>query len=93
MRPDKPILLYRGTCAKCRLISRLVVGLSLGLVRRVPVLSPEARDLYDAYFIKSGKLALVGKGRMFTDARAVLEIVPMVLLAIRSKLASRASNR
>lgn len=52
-------LLYRSRCAKCRLLSALVVFASFGLVRRIPLESAEARRLAAQWGIERGKLALL----------------------------------
>jgi hypothetical protein len=42
----RPKLLYAGSCAKCRFLSRLVVILSLGTIERVPLERPEWQKFY-----------------------------------------------
>jgi hypothetical protein len=54
----RPILLYRATCAKCRVLSLAIVCLSLGWVRRVPLASPEAGRICEARGLRPRKLAL-----------------------------------
>lgn len=73
-----PVLLYRATCPRCRFLSRLLVGLSLGTLRRIPVDSDEARELYDLHGQERGKLAVLHRGRFTTGGR----IVPALGIAI-----------
>ncbi len=80
------ILLYRSTCAKCRVISLAVVCLSVGLVRRVPLSSPEAGRLYEEHGVRPGKLALVGGERMFTGWYALPGVLALLVLAALSAL-------
>jgi hypothetical protein len=61
---DRPILLYRDTCAKCRLSSRAVMLLAGGRLRRVPVDSAEALSLYARFGVPPGRLAVVYRGRL-----------------------------
>ena len=86
MKTPGVILLYRATCTKCRALSLVVVSLSLGSVRRVPLSSPEASTLYEAHSMRPGKFALVGHRRMFTGWRAFPGLVALAVLAIRSRL-------
>jgi hypothetical protein len=65
------LLLYRGTCAKCRRISLAIVWLSLGYVRRIPLSSPEASQLCARHGLLPGKLVLVGQQRVFAGWRAL----------------------
>ncbi len=55
----RPALLYRATCPKCRLLSAMIVSLSCGWVRRVPVDSPEAVRLYARFGQPPDRLALL----------------------------------
>jgi hypothetical protein len=82
MNQARAILLYRATCAKCRGISQVIVWLSLGWVRRIPLSSPEAVSLYGKYGVRPGKLALAGCERMFSGWRTVpaLLVIPFLLI-------------
>lgn len=79
-------LLYRSTCAKCRVMSLAVVCLSGGLVRRVPLSSPEASRLYEEHGVRPGKLVSVGGGRMFTGWYALPGVLALLVLAALSAL-------
>lgn len=57
---SRPKLLYRGRCRKCRMLSRLAVVLSLGLIVRVPLESPEAEALLRSCGLPRNKLLLIG---------------------------------
>lgn len=52
-------LLYRHSCRKCRVLSAAAVLLSLGTIRRIPLDSSGAEDLYRRFPQTRGKLALV----------------------------------
>lgn len=60
---DRPILLYRDTCTRCRLSSLAVLLLACGRLRRVPVDSPEALGLYARFDEPAGRLAVIYRGR------------------------------
>ncbi len=59
MALDRPVLLYRQTCWKCRLLSRVALGLSLGGVKLIPLESKLADDLYDRVPESRGKAVLI----------------------------------
>jgi hypothetical protein len=58
----QPALLYRATCPKCCWLSFMVVSLSCGWVRRIPVDSPEALQLYTRFGQPHDRLALLYHG-------------------------------
>jgi hypothetical protein len=78
----RPTLLYRATCGKCRVLSAAAVALTLGLVRRVPLASPEALGLYERHRVRPGKLALVTGRGMRTGWRVVYGIALLPLLLV-----------
>jgi hypothetical protein len=43
---DRPVVVYAGSCPKCRVLSRLVVLASFGAVVRMPLEAPEWQKLY-----------------------------------------------
>ena len=78
---DRPLLFYAGACPLCRFLSRGVVLLSLGAIRRVP-LGPAAAE---AFFLRDhpearGKPVLVHGGRVAAGA-AVLAAIPRAVAA------------
>lgn len=75
MNGSRPLLLYRGTCGKCRLISRLLVALSLATIRRAPIRSEEAERVLRAHPERKGKLALIRGAEIVTG----WPVVPAVL--------------
>jgi hypothetical protein len=79
MNQPLAILLYRATCAKCRVISLAIVWLSLGTVRRVPVASAAARQLREERGIPEGKLALITPRRVFAGRSAVSALLTLPL--------------
>lgn len=66
---ERPVLLYRGTCPRCRVLSRAVVVASGLAVRRIANDTPEAAAVYARHGVTAGKLALVHRGRMCVDRR------------------------
>ena len=72
------LLLYRHTCRKCRVLSRLLVGLSLATIERAPISSAQADAVVRAYPHSKGKLALVKADRIVTG----LPVVPAALACL-----------
>jgi hypothetical protein len=58
-RMDRPTVLYRNSCRKCRLLTSLIVVLSIGIVRRTPNDHPAAVRLMADYGLQPTKLLLV----------------------------------
>lgn len=75
LAPGRSLLLYRATCPKCRLLSRIVVVLSCASVARAPISSPEAELVTQMYPHSKGKLALLDRDRIVTG----WGVVPAVL--------------
>ncbi|RKH56652.1 hypothetical protein [Corallococcus llansteffanensis] len=73
---DRPVLLYRGSCPKCRLLSRLAVLAALGSLRRIPIGSDEADLLYRRHPGTEGQLALFHGDRLATGPG----VIPRALL-------------
>jgi len=76
---DRPLLFYAGACPLCRLLSRGVVLLSLGAIRRIPLDRAEA----EAFFLRDhpesrGKPVLVHGGRIAAGAA----VLPAILRAV-----------
>ena len=77
---DQAILLYAGACPKCRFLSRLIVILALGSVRRVPLDRAEAENFYRVEHRDArGKPALV-EGEKMTFGWRVVVALPRVLV-------------
>ena len=68
-RAWQPVLLYRGTCPRCRLLSRAVVAASGLGIRRIANDAPEAAEVYARHGVAAGKLALVHRGRIRVGRR------------------------
>ena len=85
----RPRLLYRDTCPPCRALSWLALGLSLGTVRRVPLRSDEAAELYRRFPERRGQLVLAYGDRVAFGRWAVLGAPAMVLRAWWAALAPR----
>jgi hypothetical protein len=60
-------------------MSRLVVWFSLGTIRRVPLTSNEARELYRRFPEQEGQLVLI-QGDRVTFGRMVFAAVPRTVL-------------
>jgi hypothetical protein len=78
----RPILLYRATCAKCALISKALVVLSGGLIRRVPRDSPTARALHERFGEPTARIALFHRGA-FRTGWAIPAAMAAALLPFR----------
>lgn len=75
MTTSLPALLYRATCPRCRVLSLLAVGATLGSIRRVPIGSAEANGLYALQPAASGRLALATGQAIATGRRLALRLV------------------
>lgn len=60
------LLLYRHTCWKCRVLSRMIVAMSLAAIDRAPITSAQADVVLRAHPDSKGKLALVRGSRIVT---------------------------
>lgn len=69
------ILLYRDTCARCRLLSRLAITASLGALVRVPLSSPLGTRVLQDVPAARGNLVLLRDRRMVVGWR----VIPVVL--------------
>jgi len=76
---DRAILLYAGACPKCQFLSSVIVKLSLGAIRRVPMEREEADRFYVEHREARGYPALV-EGERFTYGLGVLRSVPRLIL-------------
>jgi hypothetical protein len=89
MNTPGAILLYRATCAKCRILSLVVVWLSLKWVERVPISSPRANALYEAHDLQPGKLALIGYQRIFLGWHVFPGLAALTMFAIRYRISKK----
>lgn len=87
--PARPRLFFKRTCPPCTWMSRLVVVFSLGLVRRTPIDSDEAAELYRKHPGHEGQLVLL-VGRRVTFGRRVFLSVPRIVLTAPIVLTWRA---
>jgi len=87
------VLLYRGSCARCRVLSRLAVLLTLGTLRRVPLDSDEADRLRQLYPVTRGKLALIDGRRVVHGARVVVEAPRWMLRGVARRVLSLGAAR
>jgi predicted DCC family thiol-disulfide oxidoreductase YuxK len=91
------ILLYRASCLRCRWLARLATTVAFGAMRRVPLDSGAARQLYERLPQTRGKLALIEADRVWIG----VEVVPAglgvaargLIRAFRSCLAALATRR
>ena len=77
------VLLYRGGCAKCRALSKLVAWLSRDRLERIPFDSARAEPYLRRHPEARGKLALVSAGRLATGRLALVQAARHVALAWR----------
>jgi len=87
------VLVYRGTCAKCRFLSRLVVILSSGTIRREALGSDMAERLARDHPETRGKLALIDGGRIVYGTRVFLEAPFWILLLALRRVISPGDDR
>jgi hypothetical protein len=73
------LLFYAAGCPKCRVLSRLIVIASAGLLRRAPVNGGEAEAWYERHPERRGKLMLVHGDESVVLGRWVYPAMPMVL--------------
>jgi hypothetical protein len=76
---SRPALFYKHDCPPCQWMSRLAVILSLGVIRRVPLDSAEAKELYRKFPEHEGQLVLIGVGRP-VFGRMVFAALPRTVL-------------
>lgn len=79
---NQAVLLYRSSCTKCRILSRLVTILSLGCVLRIPNGSPDALFLLNTYQLDASKAMLIESGNVYRG----FGLVVAVLKAMQHKL-------
>jgi hypothetical protein len=78
--PERPLLLYAGSCPKCRFLSRCVVLLSLKTIRRVPLERDEWEKFYYVDYPQArGYPVLFIKGRQVFGAHVFLA-VPLLII-------------
>jgi predicted DCC family thiol-disulfide oxidoreductase YuxK len=66
------VLLYRSTCKRCRILSGLVIALSLGIVRRIPNNSNEAKHLIKVHQLNSSRVILIEGSRVHNGFHAII---------------------
>jgi predicted DCC family thiol-disulfide oxidoreductase YuxK len=76
---NQATLLYRATCKKCRILSRLVVVLSLGYIRRIPNNSPEAQSLFKAYQVDASKVILIKGDKVYIGFRSIIALLKSLI--------------
>jgi len=76
---QRPTLFYKHTCPPCQWMSRLACLLSLGVIRRRPLDSREAEELYRRFPEHAGQLVLIDLDRV-TFGRMVFAAVPGAVL-------------
>lgn len=75
-RDWRPVLLYRATCLKCRLLSGLLVVLALGTLRRVANSSGEAERILRLGGGSPRKVALFDGRRLSSGSSVLLALGP-----------------
>jgi hypothetical protein len=77
---ERPLLLYAGSCPKCRFLSRCVVLLSFNTIRRVPLERPEWEKFYFVDYPQArGYPVLFIKGRPVFGAYVFLAVPLMII--------------
>jgi hypothetical protein len=90
---DTPILLYAGSCPKCRLLSAMIVACSLGRIRRESLDVPAWRRFYAEDLPQAhGYPVLFHRGRIVWGPRVFLA-TPLVTLQLAVRVISRAVAR
>jgi hypothetical protein len=82
----RPVILYRDTCGKCRLLSRLAVAASLGRLSRLPLSSPRAAAILHSVPAARGKLVLLDGDSLVTGWR----VIPAALWRIQRRVVRHA---
>jgi predicted DCC family thiol-disulfide oxidoreductase YuxK len=82
---SEAILLYRGSCRRCRWLARMAVIASAGSLRRVALDSEAAARLYELYPATRGKLALIDGERFWCG----LGVVPAAARLTAGRLLRR----
>lgn len=77
--PIRAKLYYKDTCPPCRFLSNLVVILSAGTIKRVPISGNEAKEMYRLYPEHEGQLALL-MHQKYTFGKYVFLKVPLCIL-------------
>jgi predicted DCC family thiol-disulfide oxidoreductase YuxK len=74
------MLFYNGHCPPCQNLSQLVVRLSFGTIRRVPLQAAEAAEFYSRYPRYAGQILLIDGTRIAAGLR-VFAALPRTVLA------------
>jgi len=82
----RPLLFYADGCPKCRVLSRLIVGATAGVLRRVPAGGPEAAAWYDRHPGHRGRLMLIRGDDSVVLGRWVYPAMPAVVVRAWSSL-------
>ena len=72
-------LLYSNRCPKCRFLSAVLVRMSIGMLRRVPIEGSGSAAFYDQHPEGRGYPALIDEERI-TTGPAVFMAVPLFVL-------------
>ena len=75
----RPLLFYAATCAKCRILSRVLVIATMGVLQREPLDGPTARAWYAGHPEGRGRLMLVRGDQSVVLGRWVYPAVPGVV--------------
>ncbi len=75
----RPRLLFKSTCPPCRRISNLVVLISLGTIRRVPLDSSEARKVYALFPEHEGEPVLINEQQAIFGWQIFIALPVMIM--------------
>jgi len=86
-------LFFKRQCPPCAFVSRLAVVLSLGVIRRVPLDSAQARDFYAQYPALEGMPVLVHGARVVAGPAVFLAIPRVVAVRWWQRLRALGGHR
>lgn len=75
MRSDRPLLLYRHTCGKCRLLSRLAVAATQGSIARASIASPLGCEILRQTPAARDKLLLLDGDELVIGWRVIRSVL------------------
>ncbi len=80
------VLLYRGSCRRCRWLARLAVIVSAGALRRAALGSDAAQQLYEHYPATRGKLALIDGDRYWCGPGVLVSGARLAIIGLLRRL-------
>jgi hypothetical protein len=65
------VLVYRSTCPKCRWLSKIALIITFNQLRRIPLSSDEAQQIYAAFPGTKNKLAVFYRGKLYIGKKVI----------------------